>query len=174
MRFKLIAMFAAVSLVAACADEEKEAATTENTGTQTETVAPPPPPPAPSGPVEGSVEQFMQTASDRVFFAYDSAELSAQAQGALSAQAAWLNAFPAVTITVEGHADERGTDDYNIALSARRAAAVRDYLIIRGVSAARIDTLALGESRPFATQSNESSWAQNRTAVTVLTAGYNS
>lgn len=116
----------------------------------------------------------MQVAGDRVFFALDKSELSAQAQSTLDAQAKWLSAFPAVTITVEGHADERGTDDYNLALSARRAAATRDYLIAKGISAGRIQTLALGESRPVATGSNEAAWSQNRRAVTVLTGGYNS
>lgn len=175
MRLKVIALLAAATLVAACSTNEEEAVATNDTGnTQTAQPAPPPPPPAPSGPAEGSIEQFMQVAGDRVFFAYDSSELSAQAQSTLDAQAAWLAAFPAVTITIEGHADERGTDDYNLALSARRAAAARDYLIARGISAGRIETLPLGESRPVATGSNEASWAQNRRSVTVLTGGYSS
>ncbi|MBO6837392.1 MAG: OmpA family protein [Alphaproteobacteria bacterium] len=175
MRLKVIALLAAATLVAACSTNEEEAVATNDTGsTQAAQPAPPPPPPAPSGPAEGSIEQFMQVAGDRVFFAYDSSELSAQAQSTLDAQASWLAAFPAVTITIEGHADERGTDDYNLALSARRAAAARDYLIARGISAGRIETLPLGESRPVATGSNEASWAQNRRSVTVLTAGYNS
>lgn len=174
MRLKVIALLAAVSLVAACSSDQDQAATTENTGTQTQAAAPPPPPPAPSGPVEGSIEQFVQVAGDRVFFAFDRSDLSAQAQSTLDAQAAWLAAFPAVTITIEGHADERGTDDYNLALSARRAAAARDYLIAKGIAAGRIETIAYGETRPIATGANEAAWAQNRVAITVLTGGYNS
>lgn len=175
MRLKVIALLAAMTLVAACSSAEEEAVATNDTGNQTTTApAPPPPPPPPSGPADGSVAQFMQVAGDRVFFAFDSSELSNQAQSVLDAQAAWLANFPAVTITIEGHADERGTDDYNLALSARRAAAARDYLIARGIAAGRIDTLPLGESRPAAAGSNEASWAQNRRSVTVLTAGYNS
>jgi peptidoglycan-associated lipoprotein len=172
MRMKVLAVLASLFLVAACSSDGEEAATTQNTGNQTQAAAPPPPPPpAPSGPADGSIEQFMQVAGDRVFFALDRSDLSPQAQSTLDAQAQWLNAFPSVTITVEGHADERGTDDYNLALSARRAAAVRDYLIASGVSASRIETLAFGESRPVATGSNEAAWAQNRRAVTVLTGG---
>jgi peptidoglycan-associated lipoprotein len=174
MRLQVIALLAAVALVSACSSSGDEAAMTENTGTQTQAVAPPPPPPAPAGPVAGSIEQFMQVAGDRVFFATDRSDLSDQAQAALDAQAKWLAAFPAVVVTIEGHADERGTDDYNLALSARRAAAARDYLIAKGVSASRIQTLAFGESRPVATGSNEAAWAQNRRAVTVLTGGFNS
>ncbi len=174
MRLNVIALLAAVTMVAACSSSDEGAATTENTGTQTQAVAPPPPPPAPSGPAEGSMEHFMQVAGDRVFFALDRSDLSGQAQSTLDAQASWLAAFPAVTITIEGHADERGTDDYNLALSARRAAAARDYLIAKGVSSSRVQTLALGESRPVATGSNEAAWAQNRRAVTVLTGGLGS
>lgn len=172
---KVIALLAGMSLVAACSSGEQETATTESTGSETQAAPPPPPaPPAPSGPVDGSIEQFMQVAGDRVFFAFDRSDLSAQAQSTLDAQAAWLAAFPAVTITIEGHADERGTDDYNLALSARRAAAARDYLIAKGIAVGRIETLAYGESRPVATGSNEAAWAQNRRAVTVLKAGYSS
>ena len=171
MRLKVIAMLAAVSLVAACSSSGEEAATTENTGTQTTAATTPP---APSGPVAGSREHFIQVAGDRVFFAFDRSDLSDQAQSTLDAQAAWLGSFRAVTVTIEGHADERGTDDYNLALSARRAAAARDYLIAKGVDAGRIETLAYGESRPAAIGSNEAAWAQNRRAVTVLTGGLGS
>ena len=174
MRLKVLALLAAVSLVAACSSSGEETATTENTGTQTTAAPPPPPPPAPSGPAPGSMADFEVNAGNTVLFALDRSDLSSQAQATLDAQAAWLAAFPAVTITLEGHADERGTDDYNLALSARRAASARDYLIAKGISAARIQTLALGESAPADPASNEAAWAKNRRSVTILTAGFSS
>lgn len=176
MRLKVLALFAAVTLVAACSSSGEETATNENTGSQTvaSPPPPPPPPPAPSGPTPGSLADFEVKAGNTVLFAVNRSDLSGRAQTTLDAQAAWLNAFPAVTISIEGHADERGTDDYNLALSARRAASVRDYLIARGISAARIQTLPLGESAPADAASNESAWARNRRSVTVLTGGFGS
>jgi len=172
MRFNVLAALAAVSLLAACSTADDEAATTETTATTEEAA-----PAAPSAPatVPLSVEQqYYASVGDSVFFVVDRSDLSGEAQRTLDEQAAFLAANPGVTITVEGHADERGTDDYNLALSARRAASVRDYLIARGVAAGRITTLAYGESRPVATGSNEAAWAQNRRSVTVLTGGLDS
>ena len=132
---------------------------------------PAPPPPAPQTVPLTLDEQFVGQVGDSVFFAFDQSTLSDDSQRTLDAQAAFLAANPAVTITIEGHADERGTDDYNLALGARRAAATRDYLIARGVAAGRIQTISYGETRPFASGSNEAAWSQNRRAVTVLTGG---
>lgn len=108
--------------------------------------------------------------SDRVLFAVDQTTLSAQAMGILDQQIGWLQTHPGA-IEIEGHADERGTEQYNIQLGARRAAAVRDYMVSRGLPDARISTNTFGRARPVATCADESCWAQNRRAVTVVAAG---
>lgn len=115
-----------------------------------------------------SIAYFNQTIGDTVQFTVDSSELGAQAQVILRTQAAWLNRNPQYQILVEGHADERGTRQYNIALGARRANAVRDYLVSRGISASRVKTISYGKERPVAVCNDESCWTQNRRAVTVL------
>ncbi len=107
-------------------------------------------------------------ASDRVFFGYDSSSLSATAQKTLEKQAAWLKKNADVKVTVEGHCDERGTREYNIALGARRAAAAKNQLVKLGVSAARVSTVSYGKERPAVTGSDAAVWAENRRAVTVL------
>src|SRR3546814_581643 len=111
---------------------------------------------------------IQQAGSDRVFFEFDSYQLDSTAQGTLNGQAAWLNKYPNVRVTIEGHADERGTREYNLALGERRANAVKNYLAGQGVSADRINVISYGEERPAVEGSNEASWAQNRRAVTVL------
>ncbi|WP_408628768.1 peptidoglycan-associated lipoprotein Pal [Acuticoccus mangrovi] len=116
----------------------------------------------------GSPQDFSQNVGDRVYFTVDSSSLDATATATLTRQAQWLNQYPRYQITVEGHADERGTREYNIALSARRAEAVRAYLASRGVSAGRINTIGFGKERPVAVCDAESCWSQNRRAVTVL------
>jgi peptidoglycan-associated lipoprotein len=108
---------------------------------------------------------------DRVFFAEDQSTLSPEAQETLRKQAAWLKQYRDVNIQVEGHADERGTREYNIALSARRATAARQYLIAQGVTGSRISTIAYGKERPVALCDAEQCWSQNRRAVTVITGG---
>lgn len=105
---------------------------------------------------------------DRVFFALDSSVLSGDAQATLDRQAAWLNANSSVNVVVEGHADERGTREYNLALGERRATAAKNYLVSTGVSAARISTVSYGKERPAVSGSDEGSWSQNRRAVTVI------
>ena len=107
-------------------------------------------------------------ASDRVFFAYDSSALSEVANKTLEKQAAWLKKHADTKVTVEGHADERGTREYNIALGARRASAAKSQLVKLGVPAARISTVSYGKERPAVTGSNAAAWAENRRAVTVL------
>ena len=115
-----------------------------------------------------SEEYFRVTVGDRVFFETDSASLEPQARDTLTAQAAWLRQNPGTSVTIEGHADERGTRDYNLALGARRAQAARDFLLAQGVSAGRMDTVSFGKERPVSLCSNESCWSQNRRAVTVV------
>ena len=117
----------------------------------------------------GSQQDFVVNVGDRVFFETDSSELSAQSRATLDKQAQWLNSYSQYgQFTVEGHADERGTREYNIALGARRAQTVRDYLISRGVAANRMRTISYGKERPVALCDDISCWSQNRRAVTVL------
>lgn len=122
-----------------------------------------------SGPISpGTVRDFAINVGDKVLFLTDSAELTAQAQGTLARQAAWLNRYPRFAVTIEGHADERGTREYNIALGARRAAVVRSYLAGRGVGVHRLRTISYGKERPVAVCDDISCWSQNRRAVTRL------
>ena len=119
----------------------------------------------------GSQQDFVVNVGDRVFFETDSSELTPQSRSTLDKQAQWLNNYSQYgQFTVEGHADERGTREYNIALGARRAQAVRDYLISRGVAANRMRTISYGKERPVAVCNDISCWSQNRRAVTVLSA----
>jgi peptidoglycan-associated lipoprotein len=147
-------------------------------------------PPAPGGPAAsgdttggggdqtagsmtpGSVEDFRaQAGSDTIHFGTDLYDVDASAAAILDAQAAWLAKYPNVRITIEGHCDERGTREYNLALGDRRANAAKNYLAGKGVNAARMSTISYGKERPAAMGSDESSWAQNRRAVTVLISG---
>ena len=116
----------------------------------------------------GSQQDFVVNVGDRVFFETDSTELTEQARGTLDKQAQWLNNYNRYNFTIEGHADERGTREYNIALGARRAQTVREYLVSRGISGARMRTISYGKERPVAVCDDISCWSQNRRAVTVL------
>jgi peptidoglycan-associated lipoprotein len=117
----------------------------------------------------GSSEDLTQNVGDRVFFDLDSSTLSAEAQSNLDKQAAWLKQYGSVNVAVEGHCDERGTREYNLALGERRAAAAKKYLIGAGVAANRLSTISYGKERPAVAGSDDSSLSQNRRAVTVLT-----
>ena len=114
---------------------------------------------------------FQQSVGDRVFFVVDQSTLTPEGQATLSAQAAWLIENPDFNALIEGHADEQGTREYNLALGARRADAARAYLVSQGVPSARLQTVSLGKERPVAVSSDESCYSQNRRAVTVLSAG---
>ena len=103
-----------------------------------------------------------------VYFGFDSSELAEEAQATLDRQAAFLNVNPTMVVIIEGHADERGTREYNLALGDRRAVAVRDYLLAKGLNAARVRTVSYGKERPAVSGSNEEAWAKNRRAATVL------
>ena len=116
----------------------------------------------------GSPQDFQVNVGDRVFFETDSSALTPQATGTLDRQAQWLAQYPRYTFTIEGHADERGTREYNLALGARRATVARDYLISRGVAANRMRTVSYGKERPVAVCDDISCWSQNRRAGTVL------
>jgi peptidoglycan-associated lipoprotein len=116
----------------------------------------------------GSAQDFVVNVGDRVFFETDSTEITVQGRGTLDKQAQWLTTYSQYSFTVEGHADERGTREYNLALGARRAQAVRDYLASRGISPTRMRTISYGKERPVAVCNDISCWSQNRRAVTVL------
>jgi len=116
----------------------------------------------------GSQQDFVVNVGDRVFFTTDSSELTPQAVATLDKQAQWLNRYSQYTFTLEGHADERGTREYNLALGARRAQTVRNYLASRGVSPGRMRTISYGKERPVAVCDDISCWSQNRRVVTVL------
>jgi peptidoglycan-associated lipoprotein len=140
--------------------------------------APPPPPvaaaPVTSSVLPGSAEDFRVNVGDTVHFEFDQYNVPESDKTVLGRQAAWLAKYPAVRVTVEGHADERGTREYNLALGARRANAVKEYLVSQGVSTARVETVSYGKERPICTESNEACWAQNRRGVTTITGGANS
>jgi peptidoglycan-associated lipoprotein len=116
----------------------------------------------------GSQQDFVVNVGDRVFFESDSSELTTQSRSTLDKQAQWLQQYGNYTFTIEGHADERGTREYNIALGARRAQAVRDYLASQGIPPGRMRTVSYGKERPVAVCNDISCWSQNRRAVTVL------
>jgi peptidoglycan-associated lipoprotein len=141
--------------------------------------APPPPMAAAPGPVTssivpGSAEDFRVNVGDTVHFAFDQYNVEDADRAILSRQAAWLQRYPQVRVSVEGHADERGTREYNLALGARRANAVKEFLVAQGVSTGRLETVSYGKERPICTESSEGCWAQNRRGVTVITGGVNS
>jgi peptidoglycan-associated lipoprotein len=120
--------------------------------------------------VPGSAQDFVVNVGDRVFFETDSPELTPQARTTLDKQAQWLQYYGKYSFTIEGHADERGTREYNIALGARRAQTVREYLVSRGIDGHRMRTISYGKERPVAVCNDISCWSQNRRAVTVLNA----
>lgn len=162
-------LLAASATLAACGKKEVEnlPPVADNTpGTSTDT-------PTDTGMtiIPGSQEDFLQSVGsmgDRIFFDTDRFNIDTADQATLQTQAQWLARYPNVRVTVEGHADERGTRDYNLALGERRANAAKNYLASLGVDASRIQTVSYGKERPQALGSNEESWAQNRRAVTVV------
>jgi peptidoglycan-associated lipoprotein len=146
--------------------------------------SPPPPmarpaPPAPRAPVAsvstsplpGSERDFVVNVGDRVYFNYDQHTLRSDAEPLLAAQAAWLNRYPAVQVRIEGNCDERGTQEYNLALGARRASAVRDFLVSHGVQAGRVATVSYGKERPIDPSSGEAAEQHNRNAHTAVLSG---
>jgi peptidoglycan-associated lipoprotein len=148
---RLVAVLAAALAISACASKPEGNANAAGMATP------------------GSQQDFVVNVGDRVFFETDSSELSPQARATLDKQAQWLNTYNHYGLfTIEGHADERGTREYNLALGARRAQTVRDYLISRGVAANRMHTISYGKERPVALCDDISCWSQNRRAVTVL------
>ena len=116
----------------------------------------------------GSVEDFVDNVGDRVWFGFDSADINDEGRAVLDKQAAWLKEYGSVNITVEGHCDERGTREYNLALGQKRASSAKKYLVAAGVPASRVETVSYGKERPEATGSSEEAWSQNRRGVSVI------
>jgi peptidoglycan-associated lipoprotein len=149
------------------------------------TAAPPPPPPPPQSsfspaapapvvntqPLPGSEQDFVVNVGDRAYFDYDKADIRADAVPVLGAQASWLERYPTVRVRIEGNCDERGTREYNLALGARRADKVREFLISHGVNDARITTISYGKERPIDAGHDETAWARNRNAHTAIIEG---
>jgi peptidoglycan-associated lipoprotein len=150
--FGLVAMLAASLAVSACANKDNQVGG------------------AGGAAVPGSQQDFVVNVGDRVFFETDSTELTPQARATLDSQVQWLQRYSQYTFTLEGHADERGTREYNIALGARRAQTVREYLASRGINPQRMRTISYGKERPVAVCDDISCWSQNRRVVTVLNA----
>lgn len=155
MKTKLLGALAAVALLGACESASDSSSAATGTGAAT-------------GPRPGSQEHLATTAGDRVFFDFDRSNVRADAQETLSRQAQWLGQFPQANVQVQGNTDERGTREYNLALGQRRANAVREFLVARGVAGGRISTISFGKDRPIALGSDEGAWAQNRNALTVV------
>lgn len=167
MRFKLITLFAAVTLLAACGTTEEPEMASEATST-TATTSTATAPTAIAGPTPGTQEHLVVNVGDRVFFDFDKSDLRPEARATVEALAVWMNDFPSTTLSLEGHCDERGTREYNLALGERRANAVRDYLVALGIAPNRLTTISYGKERPAVLGSNEEAWAQNRRGVFVV------
>jgi peptidoglycan-associated lipoprotein len=164
MNMKLIGFVAAIALLGGCHSKSETASDTgvSSNGEVSST----------GSAIPGSEQDLAQNVGDRVFFELNTSELSQEARQTLDRQAAWLKRYPSVSVTLEGHCDERGTREYNMALGARRANAARAYLVALGVQAGRIQTVSYGAERPAVLGTGESVWSQNRRAVTVVaTAG---
>ncbi|TAN55438.1 MAG: peptidoglycan-associated lipoprotein Pal [Magnetospirillum sp.] len=162
MKLRFLSIFAAVALVAACESAPTDTAAKGGAGQTSPAVS------AGKSIVAGSKEDFVANVGDRVFFDFDKHALRADAKATLAKQAAWLKQYPNYSMTLEGHCDERGTREYNLALGERRANSVKEFLVANGVAAARVKTVSYGKERPVALGSNEAAWSQNRRGVTVL------
>lgn len=170
---RMLMIFGVLVLVSACADKDESLVLDEQTTTQREGISEGPlaeiydGEPL-NGAAPGSQEDFVVNVGDRVFFATGRHDVSSDARSTLEKQANWLNQYQTLSITVEGHADERGTREYNLALGERRANSVKTFLVALGVDPRRIDTVTWGKERPAVVGSGESAWSQNRRGVSVL------
>jgi|SaaInl4_135m_RNA_FD_contig_41_262819_length_949_multi_3_in_0_out_0_1 peptidoglycan-associated lipoprotein len=174
MRLKIIGLFAALLLVGACQAPSDDSASGEGAGgtdggagvdsadtgdVSTGTM---------SGPEAGSVDEWMQDVGYMINFGFDKSNLMSEARSILDRQAEWLMMYTGYSVTVEGHCDERGTREYNLALGERRASSVKNYLVALGVDPSRISTISYGKERPLAMGHDEGAWGQNRRGVSIL------
>jgi peptidoglycan-associated lipoprotein len=153
MNIKILGAVAAVALLAACSTSQ-----TASTGSGASA--------ATSGPVPGSEEDLVRNVGDRVFYDFNMSSLKPDARATLDKQAAWLGKYPANNVQIAGNCDERGTEEYNLALGQRRANAAAGYLEAKGVAQSRVTTISYGKDRPTALGHDEQAWAQNRNAIT--------
>ncbi len=166
MKMRFLCMVAAVSLLAACSSDEPKKA--EQAAVATPPVATKQTPPMGDNIVPGSQADFVKNVGDRVFFDYDKSSLKPEGKDQLTKWVAFLKKFPNDQLLVEGHTDERGTREYNLALGEKRANAVKEFLVANGVEAARLKTVSYGKERPAVLGSNEAAYAQNRRGVGVV------
>ena len=160
MNLRPLSLIAGLLLLAACSQNPSNTGAGANTGAGNATTQ--------SQVAPGSKEDFIQNVGDRVFFDFDKSVVKPEGQQTLQRQAEWLKRYPNVTVTVEGHCDDRGTREYNLALGERRATAVQRALIALGVQGNRIRTISYGKERPAVLGDNDAAWAQNRRGVTVI------
>jgi peptidoglycan-associated lipoprotein len=157
MRLKFVSLFGAALLLAACSSTPDSANSGAATGAATT-----------SSVIPGSEQDLVQNVGDRVFFDFDKYDLKPEGQQTLERQAQWLKAHPQVTVSIEGHCDPRGTREYNLALGERRATAAKNYLVALGIDPNRVETISYGKERPAVAGDDESAFAQDRRAVTVV------
>jgi len=165
MRLKIVMAISAALLLAACSSKPADTGggTTGGTNSGSTTAAS-----VPGAPAPGSPQDFVTNIGDRVFFGTDRYDLTQEAQAELQKQATWLKTYPQYRFVIEGHCDERGTREYNLALGERRATAVRNYMVALGIDAGRMQTISYGKERPAVLGDDEAAWAQNRRGVIVL------
>lgn len=156
MNFKLLSCVGIALALTACAGKPNNTGSIDGNGAVAQE----------TGVTPGSEADLVANVGDRVYFGFNRNELSSDAQATLDKQADWLGRYPQVTVQLAGNCDDRGTEEYNIALGQRRANAARDYLVAKGVSAARITTISYGKDRPTAQGDNEEAWSQNRNSIT--------
>ncbi|WP_428248042.1 peptidoglycan-associated lipoprotein Pal [Ferrovibrio sp.] len=165
---KFLAVAAVGLFLAACEKAPEPAASTSGSGTSAAPATATAPAATATAIAPGSVQDFQVNVGDRVFFDYDKFDVKPAGKATLDKQAAWLKRYGQWKVVIEGHADERGTREYNLALGERRANSVKAYLVNQGIPANRVTTISYGKERPVALGSNEAAWAQNRRGVTVL------
>jgi peptidoglycan-associated lipoprotein len=159
MNLRRLSLIAGLLLLAACADKPATTGATGGGGSGTGQA---------NAAAPGSPGDFTTNVGDRVFFDFDKSVIKPEGRTTLQRQAEWLKKYPNYSVTIEGHCDERGTREYNLALGERRASAVRNALVALGIPAARVKTISYGKERPAVLGSNDAAWAQNRRGVTVL------
>lgn len=167
MGARIISLLAVLVLVAGCTSHPKDTANTTAQGDMTANMQPVANG-AQQGPAPGTEQDLVVNVGDRAFFGYDQYDLTPDARATVEKQAQWLKTYANVNVMVEGHCDERGTREYNLALGEKRATTVRNYLIANGVAPNRIQTISYGKERPAVLGSDETAWAQNRRAVLVV------